>query len=128
MPYIITYSEKLHKDQRARSASGRKDIVAADSGTISLTAAKSALYTIYVERIDVTIKTTAAQTITFQDTNGTPVWVEATDTNPGANTKYTWEFPGGRKLTLGKDFVAVLSGAGLACHIEWFGYQMTASA
>lgn len=128
MPYLITYSEKLHKDPRARTAVVRKDIAAGDSGTISLVTARSSLFTIYVERIDVTIKTTAAQTITFQDTNGTPVWVEATDTNPGANTKYTWEFPGGRKLTIGKDFVAVLSGAGLAAHIEIFGYQMTASA
>lgn len=92
--------------------------------TLTLTSAKSASYTIFIQRIRVSIKTDAAETITFEDSAATPVFVQKTDSRPGANTHYFWDFgPKGKSLTAGKNLVATFSAAGLAGHIEWEGYQ-----
>ncbi len=112
-----------HLSRKFRGASGSVNFVTTDSGNVVLTAAKSTDYTIFIERIDVTIKTDAAQTITFQDTAASPTFVEATDASPGANTKYVWEFPGGRPLAEGKNFIMTFSAAGLAGHVQWQGHQ-----
>lgn len=80
-------------------------------------------HTIYVQRVIVVIKTDAAQSITFEDSNGTPVFVEKTDSSPGANARYEWVFGDkGKPLTEAKNFVANFSAVGLAGHIEWEAY------
>jgi hypothetical protein len=92
--------------------------------TTTLTTAKSSAHTIFVQRIIVWIKTDAAQSITFQDNNGTPVIIAKVTTSPGADTR--WDFDFGMKgvpLTLGKNLTATFSAAGLAGHMEIYGYQ-----
>jgi pyruvate/2-oxoglutarate dehydrogenase complex dihydrolipoamide acyltransferase (E2) component len=102
---------------------GSAVVAAADSGTVTLVTGKAG-WTIYVQRLFVVIITDAAQTLTFKDTAGTPVQVEATDASPSANAEYMWDFTSrGKPLTEAKNFVAAISSAGLAAHIEWEGYM-----
>ena len=106
-----------------RSANGQLHFTTSDV-TQTLVTVKSSSHTIFIQKLYVTIKTDAAQTITFEDSNTSPVFVQKTDSSPGANTEYIWDFgPTGVPLTLGKNFVATFSAAGLAGHIEWYGYQ-----
>lgn len=105
------------------SANGHLDFTTAAT-TQTLVTVKSSSHTIRIQKLHVTIKTDAAQTITFEDSNASPVFVEKTDSAPGANTQYIWDFgPSGKPLTQGKNFVATFSAAGLAGHVEWYGYQ-----
>ena len=106
---------------------GSVDFITTDDTDLTLITAKASTYTIYVERIDVTIKTDAAQTLTFEDSAASPTFVEKTDASPGANTKYVWEFPGGKPLAEGKNLVMNFSAAGLAGHVQWIGYQRKTS-
>lgn len=114
---------------RVFNRSGRsknKDLTVAttDSGTLTLIASRGATYQIFVQRIVITIKTDAAQNITFQDSAASAKYVYKVTTSPGGDTR--WEYFGGEKgepLTKGKDFVAVLSGAGLGAQIEWTAYE-----
>jgi hypothetical protein len=92
--------------------------------TLTLKAAKSASHTIFVRRIIVYINTDAAQSITFQDSNASPVVIAKVTTSPGADTR--WDFDYGERgfgLTQGKDLKAVFSAAGLAGKIVFYGYQ-----
>lgn len=102
---------------------GRKNVVAADSGSVALASSKTG-WTMYIQRLHVHIITSVAQTATFEDTlAATPVKVAATDSAPGVDTHYDWDFgPEGRELTEAKNFVVTLSAAGLAFHCEWEGY------
>ena len=114
--------------RRFRSASGRATFVATDSTDVVLTTVKDSTYTIFVEEISIVIKTDAAQTITFQDTAATPIFIEKTDSSPGANTQYRWVFAGeGKACTEGKSFGMVFSAAGLAGHVQWTGHQRKTS-
>ena len=116
-----THISKLHP-----SADGELDFTAAQT-TVTLKAAKSATHTIHVQRIIVWIKTDAAQSITFGDNNGTSVVVSKVPASPGADTRWDFDFgPRGKALTVGKNFVATFSAAGLAGHMEWYGYQTAA--
>lgn len=99
-------------------------VLTTDSGTLTLVASRGASYQIFVQRIVVTIKTDAAQSITFQDSNSSAKYIYKVTTSPGGDTR--WEFSGGEKgepLTKGKDFVAVLSGAGLGAQIQFTAYE-----
>ena len=105
------------------SADGELDFAASQT-TVTLKAAKSASHTIHIQRIIVWIKTDAAQSLTFQDTAGTPIIVCKVTTSPGADTRWDFDFgPRGKTLTVGEDLTATFSAAGLAGHIEWYGYQ-----
>jgi hypothetical protein len=105
------------------SASGSRHFDAAQT-TFTMASARSASHTIFVQRVIVYIKTNAAQSITFQDSNGTPVVVARVTTSPGADTRWDFDFgPRGVPLTTGADLVASFSAAGLAGHMEWIGYQ-----
>jgi hypothetical protein len=110
-----------HINRAFRSAAGSRKILVGESGSITLKAARASNYTTYIDSIDVVVETSAARTITFEDSASSPTFVEATDSAPGANTKYHWEWPGGKALAEGKDFLAVLSGAGLVAHVQWTG-------
>lgn len=112
----------LRQRQQYTDVSGQTTIATTDTGTVTLATGKTG-WTIYVQRLSVTITTTAAETLTFKDSNGTPKPIVATDTNPGANTQYVWDFgPEGVSLTQAKNFVVAISGAGLAAHIEFSAY------
>ena len=81
-------------------------------------------WSIYIQRIVLTIKTDNAATMTFLDTNSSAVQVEKSDASPGANTQYIWDFLSkGKKLTEGKNFAMDVSATGLAGHIAWEGYM-----
>jgi hypothetical protein len=73
-------------------------------------------YTIFVQRIRMNVVTDAAQTLTLQDTNGTPKVIGGpTASSPGLG--WIDILDGGDEgipLTEGKDLSAVLSAAGLA--------------
>ena len=94
------------------------------TGSQTLVTALDATRTIYVQQLVVVYTTDAAQSVTFQDSAGVPFQVELIPASPGVGTR--WEFvftPKGVPLTLGKNLVAVFSGAGPAGHIEWMTYQ-----
>ncbi|MGE3341488.1 MAG: hypothetical protein AB7J46_06365 [Candidatus Altimarinota bacterium] len=92
--------------------------------TTELVAARSASWTIYVQRIIVWIKTDAAQSLTFQDDAGTPVVIAKVPASPGADTRRDFDFgPRGVALTEGKNLDAAFSAAGLAGHLEVIGYH-----
>ncbi len=116
-----------HLHKAYPSCAGSFDIGIADNGTKTLKAARTTdpmgvttSYAINIETLKVTIETSAAFHLTFQDSSGV-TFLEATDDNPGANTPYEWEWPGGKSLHAGDDFVVVISGAGLKAHIQWTG-------
>lgn len=104
------------------SASGTIQFTAATT-TTTLETVKSALYTIYVQRIIVWIRTDAAQSIAFQDSSAA-VEIAKVPASPGADTRWDFDFGTiGVPLTIGTDLKAVFSAAGLAGHMEWEGYQ-----
>lgn len=108
-----------------RAKNGSLIFTTATTGSQTLVAALDALHTVYVQRIVVTIQTSAAQSITFQDTAGAPVYVAKVSSSPGTDTRWEFNFgPKGLPLTLGKDLVAVFSSTGLAGHMEWNTYQL----
>lgn len=113
--------------------SGSHTVAAADSGTVTLKAARDG-HTTFVQRIIVYITTDAAQSFTFRDDAGTPKQIAQVPASPGDETRWDFDFGArGVPLTEAKAFVLALSGAGLAAHIEWEGYckqtaTMTAAA
>lgn len=105
-----------------QKAIGNLQIAATDTGTKVLIAAALANFTLYVQKIIVSVFTDAAQTLTFQDSNGTPVKIGATKASPG-NGALTIDFgPEGVPLTVATELDAVISAAGLACQIHAEGY------
>ena len=111
-----------------RSISGSATYAASDT-TATLVTVRNANSTIYIQRVIAYITTDAAQSWTFQDSNGTPVVVCAVTTSPGVNTRWDFDFgPRGKPLTEGKNFVISMSAAGLAGHIEWEGYSKITTA
>lgn len=94
---------------------------AATDGTTTLITGKTG-YSLYVQEIIVMIKTSAAQTITFQDSAGSPVYVFKIPASPGADTR--WEFsagPEGKALTSAKNLSMAMT-AGNAGHVEVLAY------
>lgn len=80
--------------------------------------------TIFVQAIHVYILTDAAQTMTFQDDNGTPKVIARLPSSPGVDTPWTFDFgPRGVPLTQGQSLTLTLSAAGLAAHIEVEAYR-----
>lgn len=103
-----------------QDASGNLTFAATD-GTKTLIAAKTG-YTIYVQRIIVSITTSAAQTITFQDNAGTPVVLNQIPANPGQYTRWDFDFgPEGYPLTDGKELDQAMT-AGNAGNTEFLAY------
>lgn len=110
------------------------DLLASDAGPDTLISARNKYYTIYVQRITVSVKTFAAHTLTFQDSAGTPVVIgvvsvpAAESTNPGL-VQYELDFGEiGTPLTVADNLVLALSAAGVAARIHIDAYQrMTAT-
>lgn len=90
----------------------------------TLVTAASTTQQIHINRVIISIKTDAAQSLTFEDSNSSAVYVCKVTTSPGADTR--WDFDFGEKgvpLTAGKNFVMNASAVGLAGHVEWQGYR-----
>lgn len=113
--YRSMYSDK--------SVRGR--VAAADSATIEdVVAVKNLNYTIYVQRIMLSVTTDAAQSLTFQDDAGTPVVIGKSAASPGLGIEVVADFgPEGFALTTAKNLDIVISGAGLGCVYVIEAYQ-----
>lgn len=100
------------------------NILAADTATRNAILAKTN-WTVFVQAIVVNVYTDAAQTLTFQDTAGTPVVIHKTRSSPGLGpVDESVDFgPEGKALTEGKGFDIVISGAGLGCAVKVIAYR-----
>lgn len=106
-----------------RAFATSQDFTTATDDT-TLVTAKSTSYYVYIQSITCTIKTDAAQSITFEDSASSPRYVQKVTTSPGADTTWKWDFgPRGIQLTQGKNLVMNVSATGLAGHVEVVGYQ-----
>lgn len=111
----------LKKRQDNTDTSGTGEFAAGDSTDVALVTSKAG-WSVFVQKLRVTVKTSHAATLTFESV-GTSAYVEKTDTTPGDNTQYIWDFgPLGRQLPVGENFELDFSGAGLAGHYEHESY------
>jgi len=95
----------------------------------TLVTARNTSTTIYIQRIIVYITTDAAQSWSFEDSNGTAKIVAKVTTSPGVDTRWDFYFGArGKPLTEGKNFVLNVSATGLAGQVEWEGYQRLTTA
>lgn len=103
------------------------DIIAADTGSATLVAAKTG-FSIYVTNVVFNITTAAAQTLTVQDNTGTPIPIFKTVASATGSQNVTFG-DDGTKLAEGKQLDVALSAAGLAgrLHVEGY-YKQTATA
>lgn len=94
---------------------------AATDGNLTLITGR-ANHTLYIQRVIITIKTSAAQVITFEDNNSSAVYVCKIPASPGADTRWDFDFgPEGVALTSGKNFMQDMT-AGNAGHVEINAY------
>jgi len=105
------------------------NILASDTGPVTLLTARDANETIHVQRIKLSVTTYSAKTITTQDSAGTPIQVSlfsipaGAPTNAGAQ-QYEVDFgPHGFALTKGKNLTLTLSAAGVAGAITVDAYS-----
>ena len=101
----------------------------AATGDTTLITATSASHTIFVQRIIVWISTDAAQSMSFEDTAGTPVQNVEIPASPGDSTR--WDFDYGEEgfpLTEGTNLNMNVSAAGLAGRVKVYAYQRITSA
>src|SRR5512146_550178 len=79
---------------------------AATDGNLTLISGK-ANRTIYIQRIIVMIQTSAAQTITFEDSaTPTPKYVSKIPASPGVDTRWDFDFgPEGKSIGQGKSLM-----------------------
>jgi hypothetical protein len=91
----------------------------------TLVTAASTTQQLFVTSIIFTCETDAAQSITFQDSATSPVYVAKIPTSPGADSQWLFEFGAkGRPLTAGKNLVMNVSAVGLAGNIQVEGYRV----
>lgn len=111
-----------------QSISGNLAVTSSTDDT-TLVTVRNANTTIFIQQVYAYITTDAAQSWSFEDSNGTAVKVCKVTTSPGVDTAWRWDFgPRGVPLTEGKNFVLNVSATGLAGHIEWEGYAKLTSA
>lgn len=98
------------------------DVATGDSATKSAVVAARTNFTIYIQKITISVITDAAQSLIFQD-NGTPLIIAKTKASPGLGPiVYDWG-PHGTALTANKQFDIAISGAGLAARVHIEGYM-----
>ena len=94
--------------------------VAAATDDSTLVSVRNASYTIFIQRIIFYVTTDAAQSASFEDSNGTPKKVAEIPSSPGDETRWDFDFgEEGLPLTEGKDFKMMVSAAGLAGQLKW---------
>ncbi len=97
-------------------------VATGDSATKTPIALKTG-YSIFIQRILVSVTTDAAQSLTFQDNAGTPVVAAKTKVSPGLGP-ILYDFgPDGFQLTESKELDIVISGAGLGAAVQIQAYQ-----
>jgi hypothetical protein len=102
--------------------SGHLAVLAATDDTTLFTA--KANHTLFIQRIIFFVTTSAAQSMSFEDSNGTPKQIANIPATPADDTRWDFDFGDiGVPLTEGKNFVMNVSAAGLAGQLEWYGYQ-----
>lgn len=112
----------LRHRQLYSSVSGALAVTATTDDTTLVTGKTG--FTIYIQRVAFYVTTDAAQSISFEDSNGTPKAVCKVPTSPGVDTPWVFDFgPRGVPLTEAKNFVMNVSAVGLAGHCEWEGYS-----
>jgi hypothetical protein len=100
----------------------------ASTGDTTLVTVRNAYHTIYIQRVIAYITTDAAQSWSFEDSADTPIAICKVTTSPGVDTRWDFDFgPSGAPLTEAKNFVLNVSAAGIAGHIEWYGYSKQTS-
>ena len=103
--------------------SGELTVLAATDDT-TLVTVKNSKYTIFIQEIHFFVTTDAAQSMSFEDSAGTPFVLRDIPASPGDSSE--WHFymsDEGHPLTEGKDFKMMVSAAGLAGALKWVGYQ-----
>lgn len=123
-------AQKIAEDYRRwnQDVSGHITIAATDDDQ-TLVTVRNANSTIYVQTVIAYITTDAAQSWSFEDSNGTAKKACKVTTSPGVDTRWQFDFgPRGLPLTEGKNFLLNVSAVGLAGTIEWYGYSRLTSA
>lgn len=111
-----------------QDVSGTLDVTTSTDDTTLITV-RNATHTIYIQQIFVFIKTDAAQSLSFEDSNSSAKKIFGVSASPGLNAKFSMDWgPRGITLTEGKNFLLNVSATGLACQITWYGYQKMSSA
>lgn len=102
-------------------------VLAATTAAATVLLAARTGFTIYVQKIVLSITTTAAQTIILADSAGTPVVVAGLAASPALGP-YTWDFgPEGTPLTESTALTYTLAAAGLAMRLHVQGYYKQTS-
>lgn len=113
---------------RFQDISGTLEIAAADGDTTLVTNPNTA-YSIFIQQIDVQIKTDAAQSWSFEDNASTARIVGSVPSSPGVGHREVADYgPLGVQLNEGKNFLVNVSAAGLAGTIVWRGYMRPTAA
>lgn len=99
-------------------------IATGDTTAAGVVTARDANHSLFIQRILLMVSTDAAQTLTFQDSNGSPVVIAKSKTSPGLGLLVVADFgPRGKQLTAGKNLDIILSGAGLGCQVDVEAYE-----
>jgi hypothetical protein len=115
--YRRIYRDKSTSLQVAAASAGQAGVIAAVTG-----------HTVYVQRIVVAILTSAAQTITFRDTAGSPVSIAIIPASAAVGTIYNFDF-GARGVALTAEKGLDISGtAGPAYTVSVEAYARQTSA
>lgn len=103
--------------------SGKLTVLAATDDT-TLVSVRGAAYTIYIQKIIFEVTTDAAQSMSFEDSASTPLILGEIPASPGDSTTHIFDYgEEGFACTEGKDFKMMVSAAGLAGTLKWYGYQ-----
>ena len=101
-------------------------VLAATTATATSLITARTGFTVYIQKIVISVTTTAAQTTILADSAGTPVVIAGLAASPALGP-YTWDFgPEGTPLTESTGLTYTLSAAGLAyrLHIQAY-YRQT---
>lgn len=114
---------RFHQD-----ISGELAVVAATDDT-TLVTVRSTSHTIYIQKIIFYVTTSAAQSISFEDSNASAKQIFEIAASPLDNTEFSVDYGDeGVPLTEGKDFKMMVSAAGNAGMLKWYGYQRLTAA
>lgn len=94
------------------------DLAATDAGKAGIVAVKDARHQLFIQKITYNPVVVAAQAVTFQDSNGTPVKLALVPASQA--TPVTYDFgPAGKALTAGKNLdISNTAGPAAAIHVE----------
>ena len=116
---------KLYQDISGSSTLLATDDLSAAARTL---VTGKANYSIFIQKLTVSVTTDNAATQTFRDSAGTPVKIATTKASPGL-VPIVYDFgSNGVQLTEGQKFEQVNSAAGLAAKINWEGYLKPTAA